>query len=76
MRDLEIRDLVVRLPGVSREQAGVIAAAVARRLADTITEWSDTNVPALATMVVHVRPGSSADDIVRQVTDAIAGALR
>ena len=76
MRDVEIRDLVLRLPGVTREQASTMAVAIARRLTDTAPEWRATDPPALARIRVQVKGGASTDEIVRDVASAIAGALR
>jgi hypothetical protein len=76
MRDVEIRDLVVRLPGITPGEAPALAMAIARRLTDTLPQWRGTAAPALARIRVRVNAGASPDDIVRQVSAAIAEALR
>jgi hypothetical protein len=53
----------------------MVADAV-RRVADSLPNWLDTEVPALATLRVQVQRGASIDDIARQVADAITEMLR
>lgn len=76
MADVEIRELVVRVPDVSRVQASAMVADAVRRVADSLPNWLDTEVPALATLRVQVQRGASIDDIARQVADAITEMLR
>jgi type IV pilus biogenesis protein CpaD/CtpE len=72
MRDIEIRDFVLRLDSVSREDAAAIANDVAQRLAASVAEWRDFDGTALATVHVRVPSGSSPDAIARRLVAEIA----
>lgn len=76
MRDVEIRDLVLRLPGVTREDARSIAEEVARRLADAIPEGHETSVAELATVRVRLPARARKSEIAQLVAAAVARALR
>jgi hypothetical protein len=76
MADVEIRELVVRVPDVTRLQASAMVAEVVRRVADSLPDWLDAEVPTLAALRVQVQRGASIDDIARQVADAITEMLR
>ena len=76
MRDVEIRDFVLRLPGVTGEEARAIASDIARRLAATVPEWRDTDVAELADVRVRVPNGARKDEIAQRVAAEIARALR
>ena len=76
MRDVEIHDLVLRLPGVSREEARAIAEEIARRLADAVPGWRETDAAELATVRVRVPAGTRRDEIARVVVAEVARALR
>jgi hypothetical protein len=76
MRDVEIHDLVLRLPGVGRNQARAIAEDVARRLADAVPEWRESGVTELATVRVRLPAGARRSDLARLIAAQIAEALR
>jgi hypothetical protein len=75
MRDVEIQDLVLRIPGVSATDARWIGARIAERLASSIAGWRDVDLPSLAVRV-HIAAGSSREAIVAEVSAAIARSLR
>lgn len=76
MRDvLEIRNLVLRLPGVDRHDAARIAEEVAERLAEELPEWRGGEMPARVDLRVRVPRGARRDELPALIAGAIARSL-
>jgi hypothetical protein len=76
MPDVEIRDLVLKLPGVSRDEARAIAEEVAERLAATGPSWRDGDASAHVAVRVRMPDGVRRHEIAAVVAAQVARALR
>ena len=76
MRDVEIRDLVLRIPGVDPADARWIGERIAERLSFDMSAWREVDLPALSTIRVRIPSGATREVIVREVASAIARSLR
>jgi hypothetical protein len=76
MRDVDIHELCLRLPGVTRFEAHEIAERIARRLVATLPNWRAGDIAELSTVHVSLPYGVRKDDIVEHVAAEIATALR
>jgi hypothetical protein len=73
---IEIRDLVLRVPGIDRSQARQLAHEVTRRLADELPRWDMRSVPAGLDVRLVVPKGSSPDELAALIAGQILRALR
>lgn len=76
MREVEIREMVLRLPGMSRYDARWIAEEIADRLAETIPAWGEHDAVEIPRIRVKLAHGARRDEIARVVAVEIARALR
>lgn len=76
MRDVEIRDLVLKLPGVTRDEARAIAKEVASRLAAAVPSWRDGDEPSHVAVRVRLPDGVRRHEIAAVVAAQVARALR
>jgi hypothetical protein len=76
MREVEIHDFVLRLPGMTREEARAVAEDIGRRIADAVPEWRESDLAELAAVRVRLPAGASSDEIARRVAAEITRMLR
>ena len=73
--DVEIQDLVLRIPGIDRDTARCVAHDVARRLADELPGWASRPRSALDVRVT-VPAGLPPAELARRIAAALARSLR
>jgi hypothetical protein len=78
MRDtVEIHDLVLRIPGIDRQDAEQVARDIARCLSESVATWREGDVaPLLVDLRVRLPAGTRRDEIAALVAAQITRALR
>jgi len=72
---IRIDNLTIEVPSMPPEQARAVAQSVARELARDLPGGRHREFGAV-TLRVQAPPGATPDQLVRQITDAIRGAVR
>jgi hypothetical protein len=70
-----IEELFLRLPGLSREEARLVARDVAERVGHGLAEALPVTALGALELRLEVRAGASRDEMVETVARAILGAL-
>jgi hypothetical protein len=73
---IEIRDLVLRVPGIDRAQARRVAHEVAARLAAELPGWDVRSVPSALDLRIVLPHGSRPDALAELISAQIVRALR
>jgi hypothetical protein len=71
---LEIEELILRVPGYTREEARQLGQEVARRVADGLSEGGNGHLGALD-LRVNVPPGTSRSQLAKLIAEAILKGL-
>ena len=72
---VEIRDLVLRLPGVAPGDARPLAEEICRRLSDALPDWSLRRVPLAMDLRVRVPAGTPRAELPRVIAEQILRSL-
>lgn len=72
---LEIRDLVLRIPGIDRHDARRLGEEVARHLADELPSWQLLRPSSAIAMRIEIAPGTPRDEMARAIAMQILRAL-
>jgi hypothetical protein len=73
---IEIRDLVLRIPGLDRNDARDLGHEVARRLSEELPTWPLRRHPGAIDLRVTVPAGTPRRELARVIAEQIARALR
>ncbi|NVB76941.1 MAG: hypothetical protein HOV81_00970 [Kofleriaceae bacterium] len=73
---IEITELVLSLPDVTREDAPSLVDEVLRRVQDRLRGCTRRGNVHLAELTVRVPPGGGRDALIGAIADALEGALR
>jgi hypothetical protein len=73
--DFRIDELVLRLPGISRAEAGVVGALAARCVAERLGAARLDRVPRNLNVRLWVAPGLSPERLAQAIAQAVLDAL-
>ena len=75
VEDVAIDELVLRLPGIGRDEAPALARAIARRVQERLRGSGRVGRIELARITVTVRPGLSPDRLADELADQVLEVL-
>ena len=68
---IEIKEMVLQLPGIDAQQGEQLARLVAKRLADRLPEnWQNKSIPQLS-IQLDIAHGLSQDQLAERISSAI-----
>jgi len=73
--DFKIEDFVLRVPGLSEEEAGILGQDVAQQVADSLADYQNVRHLGALHLRVSVPHGTSRTDMSKVISEAILKGL-